>query len=295
MSVALSIAALLLTPGSADADAPAPGVEAVASLALQAAVPADAPVAAPQSAPADAKPPEHPHALEAEPADVVVKARKATPGDPFVALNAKSFELTQKFDAAVVEPVSMGFDNVVPVPLRDGLGNFIKNLREPAVFINFVLQHKVGKAAETVGRFVVNSTVGVAGLFDIAKRKPFHLPRRPNGFADTFGFYGVGTGPFFFLPLAGPTTLRDLIGGTLDRLILPTLVGSPFTSPYYNIGTGVGVTLDRRVKFDDQLKAFRASGDPYSARRDFYLKGRQAEIDHLHGKNTPAVGGVIPY
>ncbi|MDF0486549.1 VacJ family lipoprotein [Sphingomonas sp. H39-1-10] len=284
MSVALSIAALMLTPGSPAANAPAPG--AIASDALQTAVPPQEPVREPADKPA-------PH--QAEPADIVVNARRNVPGDPFVALNAKSFELTQKFDTAVVEPVSMGFDSVVPEPMRDGLGNFIKNLREPAVFINFVLQHKIGKATETVGRFVINSTVGVAGLFDIARRKPFHLPRRPNGFADTFGFYGVGTGPFFFLPIAGPTTLRDLIGGTLDRLILPTIVGSPFTSPYYNIGTGTGVTLDRRVKFDDQLKAFRATSDPYSARRDFYLNGRKAEIDHLRGKDTPAAGGVKPY
>lgn len=289
MSVALSIAALMLTPGSRDTNTPAPG--AIAPVGLQAAVPSQEPVPEPVTKVPAVKPAPH----EAEPDDIVVNARRNVPGDPFVALNAKSFELTQKFDAAVVEPVSMGFDSVVPVPMRDGLGNFIKNLREPAVFINFVLQHKIGKATETVGRFVINSTVGVAGLFDIAKRKPFHLRRRPNGFADTFGFYGIGTGPFFFLPLAGPTTLRDLIGGTLDRLILPTLIGSPFTSPYYNIATGTGVTLDRRVKFDDQLKAFRATSDPYSARRDFYLNGRQAEIDHLRGKDTPTVGGVIPY
>jgi len=290
MSVAVSIAALMLTPGFPNADVAMPAPGAIAPVGLSAAV-----VAAPEPALPAPEQVKHPHPQEAEPDDIVVNARRNVPGDPFVALNAKSFELTQKFDAAVVEPVSMGFDSVVPVPMRDGLGNFIKNLREPAVFINFVLQHKIGKATETVGRFVINSTVGVAGLFDIAKRKPFHLPRRPNGFADTFGFYGIGTGPFFFLPLAGPTTLRDLIGGTLDRLILPTLVGSPFTSPYYNIGTGTGVTLDRRVKFDDQLKAFRATNDPYSARRDFYLNGRKAEIDHLRGKDTPTVGGVKPY
>ena len=292
MSIALSIATLMLAPTSSDADALAPG--AIAPTALVAPVAAPEPASAEPTPSAQTEPAKHPH-QEAEPEDIVVNARRNVPGDPLVALNAKSFELTQKFDAAVVEPVSMGFDSVVPVPMRDGLGNFIKNLREPAVFINFVLQHKIGKATETVGRFVINSTIGVAGLFDIAKRKPFHLRRRPNGFADTFGFYGIGTGPFFFLPLAGPTTLRDLIGGTLDRLILPTLIGSPFTSPYYNIGTGTGVTLDRRVKFDDQLKAFRATNDPYSARRDFYLNGRQAEIDHLRGKDTPTVGGVIPY
>ncbi|MFX6258432.1 MlaA family lipoprotein, partial [Acinetobacter baumannii] len=88
-----------------------------------------------------------------------------------------------------------------PVPVRSGIRNFLYNLREPIVFVNFLLQHKAGKAAETLGRFVVNSTVGVGGLFDMAKRRPIHLPRRPNGFADTLGFYGVKPGPFLFLPL----------------------------------------------------------------------------------------------
>ncbi|MBL7373267.1 VacJ family lipoprotein, partial [Escherichia coli] len=85
----------------------------------------------------------------------------------------------------------------------------------------------------------VNTTLGAAGLFDIAKRKPFRLPHRPDGFADSFGFYGVKPGAFLFLPVVGPTTVRDLIGGLMDRMVLPTAIGVPFNRLAYSAGTGV--------------------------------------------------------
>lgn len=97
-------------------------------------------------------------------------------------------------------------------PIRSGLRNFRFNLHEPIVCVNFLFQHKVGKAGETLARFAINSTIGVAGVFDMAKRRTFRLPRRRNGFGDTMGFYGVKPGPYFFLPLIGPTTARDLLG-----------------------------------------------------------------------------------
>src|SRR3546814_16310736 len=79
-----------------------------------------------------------------------------------------------------------------------------------------MLQFKPGKAMETAGRFTINTTLGVAGLFDVAKRKPFFLPYRPNGLANVLGYYGVGPGPYLSLPIAGPPTLRDITGDTWD-------------------------------------------------------------------------------
>ncbi|HEY7958898.1 MAG TPA: MlaA family lipoprotein, partial [Sphingomicrobium sp.] len=166
--------------------------------------------------------------------------------------------------------------------------NVLSNLHEPVVFINFLLQHKVGKAAETLGRFAINTTVGLAGVIDVAKRKPFHLPRRPNGFADTLGFYGVKPGPFLFVPLIGPTTVRDLAGNILDRLVLPFAAGKPFSTPEWAVPTGTLHSLDRRIAFDHELARQRASVDPYTAARQYYLTRRQAEIDALHGKGLPA-------
>ncbi|HEX7695040.1 MAG TPA: VacJ family lipoprotein [Sphingomonas sp.] len=242
-----------------------------------------------QAAPAQTSPTSQSSA-ESAASDIVVTARVRDPADPLARANEMSFAATQAVDKAVIAPVSLTFAKVVPAPARDGLGNFIYNLQDIDVCLNFLLQHKFGKAFETAGRFLINTTLGIGGLFDIAKRKPFRLPRRRNGFADTLGFYGVKPGPYLFLPIYGATTVRDLIGRSLDRLLLPTFLGTPFNKSYFTTPTTVGSTLDTRAEFDDQLRKFRESGNPYAARRDFYLKRRQAEIDHLRGKDKVPVG-----
>lgn len=220
--------------------------------------------------------------------DVVVTARRHAPEDPLQAVNAQSFAVTQAVDRAVIGPVALAYQRHVPGPVRGGVRNFLNNLHEPDVFLNYLLQLKPGKAMETLGRFAINSTAGAAGVLDVAKRHPFNLPRRPNGFGDTFGYYGVKPGPFFFLPVIGPATLRDLVGGAMDRLVLPLSAGRPFNRLAYTLPSGVLSGLDRRAEFDEQLGKFRdGSVDPYVARRDFYLRKRQAEIDHLHGRPDP--------
>jgi phospholipid-binding lipoprotein MlaA len=220
--------------------------------------------------------------------EITVRARAPhPPGDPFERVNIKTYELVQKVDDNVVGPVANVYDGM-PEPVRNGLHNFLKNLNEPIVFVNFLFQHKVGKASETLARFALNSVVGVAGLFDIAKRTPFKLPRRPNGFGNTLGFYGVRQGPFLYLPVIGPTTVRDLIGVIADRLLLPTVIGSPFNNPIYTIPTAIVGVFDRRSEFDDELRLARATTNPYATRRDSYLNRRQAEIDALHRHHTKA-------
>jgi len=264
---------------------------------------------APSEPPAEAaaqreKPVERPKADAATPpaaravderGEVVVTARpRAVAGDPLQQVNASSFAATQAVDRAFVGPVALTYKRTVPKPVRTGLRNVLNNLREPVVFLNFLLQLKPGKAVETVSRFSINSTVGVAGLIDVAKKKPFNLPRRPNGFANTMGYYGVKPGPFLFVPLIGPTTLRDLIGGGIDRLVLPLSVGEPFNKAYYSIPTGVFSALDYRAEFDEQLNKLREDyPDPYAAARAYYLNRRQAEIDALHAKGGKAPGPAI--
>ena len=253
--------------------------------------PSTVPAPLPDQAPVPAPVQVPPTALAtASQSDIVIVGQKDAPGDPLRALNAEAFGATQAVDDAVVGPVARVYKRKVPSPIRQGIHNFLYNLREPVVFVNFLLQFKPGKAAETVGRFVVNSTVGVAGVLDIAKRRPFRLPRRSNGFANTLGYHGVKNGPFLFLPLVGPTTVRDLIGGTLDRLLMPTAFGSPFTDASYTIPAGVLGALDHRADFDETLKCLHDDGgDAYASSRAFYLHRRQAEIDHLHRRPpTPA-------
>lgn len=225
-----------------------------------------------------------------QPEDIVVTGEgRAPPGDPLEHLNAKSFEAVQSVDKAVVEPVAKAYNKGLPRPVRKGFRNFFANLQEPVVFAAYLLQLKPGKAIETVGRFSINTTLGVAGLFDVAKRKPFFLPYRPNGLANVLGFYGVGPGPYMYLPIVGPTTLRDIIGDTVDKMIVPFAVGKPFTKPAYVIPATILNQLGERAAFDDTVQQIRKEDDPYAAYRELYLKQRQAEIDALHGRGTPDV------
>ena len=227
--------------------------------------------------------------------EIIVTARTADPRDPAEAINVEAFQLVQGADAALVAPVAEAYEEAVPSPVRKGIGNFLNNLLEPIAALNFLLQLKPGKAAETLGRFAINTTFGVGGLVDVAKTKPFNLPRRPNGFSNTLGFYGIKPGPYFFLPLIGPTTLRDLIGGGIDGLIYPMAIGKPFTQLHYTLPAGTLSSLNSRIANDCEFRALNEeTSDPYAATRDYYLWRRQAQIDELKGREpAPLPVGAV--
>lgn len=250
--------------------------------------------APPTAAPPPAEAPTPPAAGVAaeEPAEesaIVVQARTATPTDPLANINAQTFEAVQAVDQAVVAPVAQGYQQKVPSPVRSGLRNFLRNLEEPVSALNYLLQLKPGRAIKSVGRFTLNSTMGWAGLFDIAKRKPFNMPYVPNGFANTFACYGVGPGPYFFLPVAGPITLRDLVGLSIDKAIVPAAVGKPLNTPYYAVPAITIDALNDRIEIDAHLEDLRAnSPDPYVATRELYLRQRKAEIAAICPKKGDA-------
>jgi phospholipid-binding lipoprotein MlaA len=297
VSVPVFAAAMLLAGAPAATDptpSTTPQVEVPASgAAVPMAIPTPSvetpTVAVPISSVPDTAPP-----APAGPNDIVVSAHSSAP-DPIAAVNEQTFAVTQDIDRAVTGPMAQAYKRHVPGPIRGGLRHFLSNLTEPVVFLNFLLQFKPGKAVETVGRFAVNSTIGVAGLIDVAKNKPFNLPHRPNGLAYTMGYYGVKPGPYLYLPLIGPTTLRDLIGGGLDRLVVPLAVGSPFNKLPYSLSTGLLSSLDRRAELDEQYRKLEdENGDLYVAYREFYLQKRQAEIDALHTRHKPKVVAPTP-
>jgi len=229
-------------------------------------------------------------AEEATPTDggnvIVVTGEGADPQkDPLENVNIQAYELTRDIDKAFVEPIADVYEEDLPSPVRKGLRNFLRNLMEPVNALNYLLQLKLGKALETVGRFAINTTVGVAGLFDVAKKEPFNLPYRRNGFANTLGYYGVGPGPFLVLPLVGATTLRDLLSSGIDQSILPFAVGKPFNTPYYAIPAYTVNSLEFRIEFDERIGQINDSDDPYYALRESYLCNREADIAAL--KNQP--------
>lgn len=216
---------------------------------------------------------------------IVVGPDRNSPVDPLSAVNAEAFEIGQDFDRALMAPVAMAYKDAVPEPVRSGLRNFLNNLGEPVVFLNYLLQLKPGKAIETLGRFAVNSTIGIGGAIDVAKNEPFNLPHRKNGFGNTLGYYGVDSGAYLYLPIIGATTMRDLVGDGLDLMVLPTAVGRPFNQITYTAPAGILRALDRRIELDDDIREMQdESADPYVAARKQYLQMRQTEIDILRGR-----------
>ncbi len=222
-----------------------------------------------------------------QPNEIVVSgdvlARKQ---DPLRAINAQSFAVVNKVDDLFVGPIAKGYRHIVPEPARDGLHNALSNLTEPVVFVNDLLQLHPVRAGKTLLRFVINSTIGLGGLFDVAKKKPFHIQHHNNGFADTLGYYGVKPGPFLYLPLIGPTTVRDMFGRVIDLAMLPTLVGVPFNKPEFSIPQSALKSLDDRITFDARQTYFREqTSDPYASERIYYLQIRANEIAGLHGSH----------
>ena len=197
--------------------------------------------------------------------------------DPYEKLNRKSYKVFVFIDSHAIRPASVFYAHAVPHVVRTGLHNAIQNVGEPVVFFNDVVQLHPKAAAQSIGRLAVNSTIGVAGLADPATG--LGIPYHQNGFGTTLGRYGVPSGPFLFVPVLGPSDVRDLLGGGVDAL------SSPLTWIQYTGSVGVNVSrtviggLDTRADADAQLKQVYATAtDPYASLRSLYLQNRQAQI-----------------
>jgi len=139
--------------------------------------------------------------------------------DPFERYNRLVYSFNEWFDRYILKPVSKGYRAVLPSPIRTGIGNFFNNLREPIVILNDLFQGKFKQALSDTGRFLVNTTVGIGGLFDPAT--PLGMKRRDEDFGQTLAVWGVGEGPYLVLPFLGPSNLRDSAGLVVDWQIYP--------------------------------------------------------------------------
>ena len=225
---------------------------------------------------------------------IVVEGTYGPPeSDPMERINEESYRITQQLDEVFVEPVAYAYRDGLPTPLRDGLGNVVRNLGEPNNALNFLLQGKFGKTFETLGRLMINSTLGLGGLIDIAEKPGIGLPHRRNGFGNTLGFYGVGPGPYLYLPVTGATSARDIVGSGLDQLLLPVAVGAPFNKPEFGVPYFVVNSLDSRLEVDEELERIGETINPYAARRDTYLYRREREIAELKGITPPEPPAIL--
>lgn len=265
----------VVPPESAPASTPAPAV----SQAVEAAAP---PTPA-SDAPELSDPLTDPATETASPPPA--KLHRHPKEDPLEGFNRTMFSIHMKLDKAIYRPLAMAHKSLLPKEARSGLRNFFTNLSEPVAFLNFLLQLKIGKAAETFARFGINSTLGIAGFFDIAKRDDFKLPHRDNGFGNTLARYGVGPGPYIFLPFMGPSTLRDLAAEPADGAVLPVAIGKPFSRAEYQLATGILNGLDRRAEADPELKALLDGAvDPYATLRSAWLQNRAAEVAEIRAR-----------
>jgi phospholipid-binding lipoprotein MlaA len=207
--------------------------------------------------------------------------------DPFEGANRRGYAIHQFIDRIFLRPAARTYQAVIPKPIRTGLRQVLSNMGEPGIMANDLLQGHPVRAGKTLGRLVTNSTVGIGGLFDVAKR--VGLPHHDNGFGDTLGRYGAPPGPYLFIPLVGPSTVRDLLGGTAD------FASDPFTWARFRQRTmiidarTVARSLDQRGEADSQLKAIDAmSTDSYASLRSLYLQDRAAEIADVTTGGEPA-------
>ena len=197
--------------------------------------------------------------------------------DPFEGVNRGLFRVGDAIDHGLIHPILAGYRRIAPRPVRQGVHNFVQNLDEPVVFVNDVLQARPKAAARTAARFVANSTVGVAGVFDPARTVGW--AHHDNGFGSTLGRWGVAPGPYVFAPVFGPTTVRDAIGDGVDFVLDPLSWTKFGGAQAFGIArTGLNL-LDDREQADAQLRALKSTAaDPYATLRSVYLQSREAEI-----------------
>jgi phospholipid-binding lipoprotein MlaA len=197
--------------------------------------------------------------------------------DPYEQTNRSIFAFDQALDHAVARPVAVFYNHAVPQFARDGIHNVLNNLGEPVTFGNDVLQGSPNRAGQTLGRVVINSTLGVGGLVDVAAK--VGIPPHDEDFGQTLGVWGVGEGPYLVLPLAGPSNPRDVTGMVADYFMDPLTYISWNNSTLYNgIRAGLGI-IDlraRNVETLDQIE--RTSVDLYATTRSLYRQHRNAEI-----------------
>lgn len=199
--------------------------------------------------------------------------------DPLEKLNRISFSVSQFLDRIAIRPLAMTYYKISPKPLRDGMRNVLSHWGSPIIFANDLLQLKPKRAVKTLARFLLNTLLGLGGIFDVAKEKKFKLPYHGNSFSNTLAFYGVKPGPYLYVPVLGPTTLLDQVNrvhGYIPGIDYPLFRNGRGTVFQYLLG------LEDRATNDDALKALLDDAvDPYASFRETWLQERKGEIMRL--------------
>ena len=213
---------------------------------------------------------------------------KYTANECFEKFSRGTLKFNQALDKAIFKPIAKGY-RVLPQPIRTGTNNFVSNLRSLLTFSNNVLQGDLKSAGNTAGRFAINTTVGILGVFDPASKMGFEKKSRED-FGQTLGVWGADTGCYFVLPVLGPTTTRDAVGLIGNVFIDPVyhlthnsetdiVVGNENLSEhnyYYYRGTDAVDFRSKNIESFDSLE--ENSIDFYASVKSLYLQNRQQRI-----------------
>ncbi len=200
-------------------------------------------------------------------------------GDPWEGMNRDLFAVHEGIDQAVLEPVARGYRAITPRPVRTGVTNFIRNLRGPVIFANDLLQGELSRAGTTAARFGINSTVGIVGVFDPASS--MGLERHDEDFGQTLAVWGVGPGPYLFIPVLGPSNVRDTTGRFVDMVFHPLNWARGDEAATARMANGILTGVSVREQVLEAVDDIRATSvDPYASIRSSYNLLREGAIEN---------------
>lgn len=208
---------------------------------------------------------------------------RSTPFDPYEAENRRMHEFNRSVDRAIVRPAGTGYSKAIPDDIEMVVGNFAENLSLPSAIVNNILQGNGRGATEDFYRFLVNTTIGLGGLFDTATE--LNMPQKTGtDFGETLYVWGVHEGPYIELPLLGPSTTREAVGRTVDLFTNPLSYALPSPEKYYGTVAGVSSGLSQRGRYTDTIDSILyESADSYAVSQSFYLQNRRFELGNGNG------------
>lgn len=199
---------------------------------------------------------------------------RTTNADPYEGFNRGVYKFNDTLDRAALKPLAKGYRKVTPGFVRTGIGNVLSNLEYPGTFVNQFLQGKWVLGFRDTGRFLINSTLGVAGIFDVAT--PLGLEKNDEDFGQTLAFWGVSSGPFLNLPLLGPSSMRDAPARAFDWLTNPLqYTDIPWEAEWGQRVIGVVHQRSELLPLDETLQR---TYDPYAFIRDAWTQQREFNV-----------------
>jgi len=202
--------------------------------------------------------------------------------DPLESFNRKVYGFNNVLDKTIIRPIAKGYQIIVPELARKGVRNVLTNLTEPVTFVNSTLEGDVHRSVISIWRFAINSSLGIAGIFDVAKDAG--LEHQKRDFGQTQGVYGIGQGAYLMLPLLGPSNTRDAFGRVVDTFIDPFYY--VFTTEEV-IARNVITGLDARESSLGLIDSInKTSLDPYATIRSLYTQKRLHDINTAKKKAT---------